>query len=50
MEQVHDLKLGLEPAQPMQIWRLPEPEAAPAGNNLPARQLAARPAGAPATR
>jgi hypothetical protein len=33
----------------MQVWRLPEPSAAPQESNLSARQLAARQAGAPLT-
>jgi hypothetical protein len=37
-----ELNLGLVPAQPMQVWRLPEP----AQNNSSPRQLAARQAGA----
>ncbi len=35
------LNLGLGPAQPEQVWRLPEPVAAPGDANVP-RQLAAR--------
>ncbi|HEY1661301.1 MAG TPA: hypothetical protein VGI03_02690 [Verrucomicrobiae bacterium] len=35
------LNLGLVPAQPGQVWRLPEPGAAPETGNVP-RQLAAR--------
>jgi hypothetical protein len=42
-----ELNLGLAPAQPMQVWRLPEPSAAPPESNPSARQLAARQAGAP---
>jgi len=44
-----ELNLGLAPAQPMQVWRLPEPSAAPPENHALARQLAARQAGAPLT-
>jgi hypothetical protein len=47
-QRVRELNLGLAPAQPMQIWRLPEPVAAPASNPF-ARQLAVRQAGAPLT-
>ena len=43
---VRELNLGLVPAQPAQIWRLPEPVAAPE-NNHSTRQLASRQAGAP---
>ena len=39
------LKLGLLPAQPNQVWQLPEPVASAAGGNL-TRQLATRHAGA----
>jgi hypothetical protein len=42
-------ELGLAPAQPMQIWRLPEPSAAPPEGSLVPGQLAARQAGAPLT-
>ena len=31
-QRVRELKLGLVPAQPSQIWRLPEPAAPPAHN------------------
>ena len=48
-QRARELKLGLAPAQPMQVWRLPEPSAAPAENHALARQLAARQAGAPLT-
>ena len=41
---VRELNLGLVPAQPAQIWRLPEPLAAPVNST---RQLAGRQAGAP---
>jgi cell division protein FtsB len=44
-QRVRELNLGLAPAQPMQIWRLPEPAAAPPEKNPAPRQLAARPAG-----
>jgi hypothetical protein len=43
---VRELNLGLVPVQPAQIWRLPEPSAAPE-NNHSMRQPAARLAGAP---
>jgi cell division protein FtsB len=48
-QRARELNLGLAPAQPMQVWRLPEPSAAPQESNLSARQLAARQAGAPLT-
>ena len=48
-QRARELKLGLAPAQPMQVWRLPEPSAAPLENHLSARQLAARQAGASLT-
>ena len=44
---VRELNLGLVPAQPAQIWRLPEPLAAPENST---RQLAGRQAGAPPMR
>jgi hypothetical protein len=47
-QRVRELNLGLAPAQPVQVWRLPEPSAAPA-NNYSTRQLAARQAGASRT-
>jgi hypothetical protein len=46
---VRELNLGLAPAQPTQVWRLPKPSVAPPENNPLARQLAARQAGAPLT-
>ena len=46
---VREFNLGLAPAQPMQVWRLPEPPVTPSGGSLLARQLAARPAAAPLT-
>ena len=45
-QRARELNLGLAPAQPMQVWRLPEPPAAPLESNPLARQLAARQAGA----
>lgn len=48
-QRARELNLGLAPAQPMQVWRLPEPSAAPPESNPSARQLAARQAGAPLT-
>ena len=45
---VRELNLGLVPAQPAQIWRLPEPVAAPEKNPVP-RPMAARQAGVPLT-
>jgi len=47
-QRARELNLGLAPAQPMQVFRLPEPSAA-TGNGVPARQLAARQAVAPLT-
>jgi hypothetical protein len=45
-QRVRELKLGLGPVPPMNVFRLPEaPVAAPDQNNLP-RQLALRQAGA----
>ena len=41
--------LGLVPAQPNQILRLPEPSAAPPESHPVPRQLAARQTGAPLT-
>src|ERR1035438_7940261 len=46
-QRVRELNLGLAPAQPMQVWRLPEPLAVPPESNLSARQLAARQADVP---
>ena len=46
---VRELKLGLVPAQPAQIWRLPEPSAALPEKNPVPRPMAARQAGAPPT-
>ena len=48
-QRVRELNLGLAPAQPMQVWRLPEPSAAPLEGNPATRQLAARLAGVPLT-
>jgi len=45
-QRVRELNLGLGPAQPMQVWRLPEPSPAPLESSRAARQLAARQAGA----
>jgi Septum formation initiator len=44
-QRVRELNLGLAPAQPTQVWRLPEPAATP-GNENATRQFAARQAGA----
>jgi hypothetical protein len=44
-QRVRELNLGLAPAQPMQVWRLPEPSAALPENSHSTRQLAARSAG-----
>ena len=43
-QRARELNLGLAPAQPAQVWRLPEP-AVPPGKNPAPRQLAARQAG-----
>ena len=43
---VRELNLGLTPAQPMQVLRLPEPASEPAENRNLTRQFAERPAGA----
>jgi cell division protein FtsB len=43
-QRARELNLGLAPAQPSQVWRLPEP-ASP-GNTVTTRQFAARQAGA----
>jgi len=48
-QRARELNLGLAPAQPMQVWRLPEPSAGSPAGNPAARQLAARQAGAPLT-
>ena len=48
-QRARELNLGLAPAQPTQVWRLPEPSVAPLGSNPATRQLAARQAGAPLT-
>ncbi|HEY4952523.1 MAG TPA: hypothetical protein VII71_03950 [Verrucomicrobiae bacterium] len=42
-QRVGELNLGLAPAQPMQVWRLPEPAAAPLENKSSTRQLVQRP-------
>jgi uncharacterized protein involved in exopolysaccharide biosynthesis len=39
---VRELNLGLVPAQPMQVWRLPEPAAALPENINSTRQFAAK--------
>ncbi|HSY09529.1 MAG TPA: hypothetical protein VK840_01305 [Candidatus Dormibacteraeota bacterium] len=39
---VRELNLGLVPAQPMQVWRLPEPAAVLPENENSTRQFAAR--------
>ncbi|HUC85673.1 MAG TPA: hypothetical protein VL970_10815, partial [Candidatus Acidoferrales bacterium] len=39
-QRARELNLGLAPAQPAQIWRLPDPPAPPPGPGSP-RQLAA---------
>ena len=46
-QRARELNLGLAPAQPAQVWRLPEPSAALPGSNPASRQLAARQAGMP---
>jgi len=45
-QRVRELNLGLVPAQPMQVWRLPEPAATPLENINLARQFAPRPVAA----
>jgi cell division protein FtsB len=45
---VRELNLGLAPAQPSQIWRLPEPPSVPSANENAANRLAARQADATA--
>jgi hypothetical protein len=46
-QRVRELNLGLAPAQPNQVWRLPEPSGTPENVNVnPTRQLAVRQAGA----
>jgi hypothetical protein len=46
-QRVRELNLGLAPAQPNQVWRLPEPSGTPENLNVnPTRQLAVRQAGA----
>jgi cell division protein FtsL len=42
-QEARKLNLGLEPAQPMQVVRLPEPSFAPLENKISAQQLAQRP-------
>jgi hypothetical protein len=39
---VRELNLGLVPAQPMQVWRLPEPADVPSENKNLTRQFAAK--------
>ncbi len=48
-QRVRELNLGLAPAQPMKVWRLPEPSAPAPESNPATRQLAARQAGVPQT-
>ena len=43
---VRELNLGLGPAQPSQIWRLPEPPSVPSSNRDAAGRLAVRQIGA----
>jgi len=43
---VRELNLGLGPAQPSQIWRLPEPPSVPSSNQDTAGRLAVRQIGA----
>jgi hypothetical protein len=46
-QRVRELNLGLAPAQPNQVWRLPEPSGTSENVNVnPTRQLAVRQAGA----
>jgi len=42
-QEARRLNLGLEPAGPMQVVRLPEPSLAPPKNGISAHQLAQRP-------
>jgi len=42
---VHELNLGLAPAQPSQIWRLPEPRYASTAGTNAVRDLAAQQSG-----
>jgi cell division protein FtsB len=42
-QRARELNLGLVPAQPLQVWRMPEPAAT--GNTITTRQYAARQAG-----
>ena len=44
-KRARELNLGLGPAQPSQIWRLPEPSPAPSGDRDAARRLAVRQTG-----
>ena len=46
-QRARELNLGLAPAQPAQVCRLPEPSSAPPVSNPATRQLAARQAGMP---
>jgi len=48
-QRVREMNLGLVPAQPAQVWRLPEPAAAPPEKTPGPRQLAAWQAGGPLT-
>jgi hypothetical protein len=48
-QKVRELKLGLAPAEPMQVWRLSEPPAALPVSHPAPRPLAARQAGEPLT-
>jgi len=48
-QRARELNLGLAPAQPVQVWRLPEPPVAPPENGRSTGQLAARQTGAPRT-
>jgi len=48
-QRARELNLGLAPAQPAQVWRVPEPSAALPENNSLTRQLAARRVAAPLT-
>src|SRR6266487_1269053 len=41
-QRARELKLGLGPLQPGQVWRLPEPLALPPGGTEPSRQFAGR--------
>jgi hypothetical protein len=49
-QRVRELHLGLVPAQPQQVWRLPEPSVIAPDNAHSARQFATRQADVPLAR